>query len=592
MCTAAGLIAPPDALATPAIPGVSAADHDLLLDRGRTAEINYRNCMAAGSGATLCWRVCADALENYSAAFRSSGNTDVDPLRAGRALAATCKADIEAAEQRTCTATLDTDQHGSCIYNQAHFNLAARRKRPDLVPDVPPWWDDLAAAEDAYIQARFDAAADGYTRAYDRCERANLTGGKHCLPLLRAVFGSQYQAHAPGRKRLDTSLDLVARALAGSERACKPGMTGELERLCDARRVFLTIRAGLQLDDRQFRGAADDYEDVYDLCKQQGETTTECWRTYGKHALDARMNLLSGAGGDPEQRNLAITLIGVFITDMGVRCEDALTSDIVTAACRTRADLLRPGPVAPVARISPNLLKSALIDCRRRDPTLQACWSDLRAATLDRAELLRSTTDPKLREHIVAVSRDDLTTLLRDTHTDCDELYADTRGHACAHARTGAFGTAVFPLVVGVGGGGPGPGSTTATPPPTTPVTTRSQGTPPRPRPRPHASPPRIAGATLVAGSGVAFILSAVGMGVGRDATGDLERLAADDPLANATDLRVTDAWRRGELGNRLAVGTLVVGAVALVTGATLLAVDARKQRRVRPVAGGLRLYF
>ncbi len=559
------------------------------LANAELARHEYGACHARGEPAARCWEACGRALEHYSQALRESSHADIRPLQLGRALAQTCKADLEQRESLGCLPGAPSSPHAVCTFFYVDFNLARRRDDPSLVPARLEWWEAFARADEASSTAHHEIAADSFDQAYERCERSSYHGTQHCLPLVREALHSRRLGYGgvSSRKGIEASLRLVERALKADDRTCQQTNNPTVTETCALQQDLLLLHGEALYSDGQYRGAADEYERAYGSCIQRGDPPPECWNSYGRPAWRARQKLLVAAkAADAEQKSRAVVFLRRFVTDMGARCDDPSQPRSVADVCHDLHQLesqppdepateQKQAPVFLAAALPDDLLDSALSTCKP-GPAIATCWPTLRATTLDRTEAIRSATDPAVRTRLLDVGNRDLAGFVRQANVDCTKIDASPSARACgliqelAHLRGQ---TAVQ---------GPPAGSAT-------PTNTAED------RPAPSRRPLLIAGASSVTIGALSFAVAGIGMSLGRRATTDGQDAHADSPTTSASALRSTTWFDRGENANKLVVASIVIGVPTLVAGIVMLSIDAvrrRDGRRVHATLGGLQVAF
>ncbi len=557
------------------------------LDNAELARHDYSACRVRGEPASRCWEDCGRALAHYSQALSESTHADIRPLRAGRALAQACKADLEQRSSLGCLPGAPSSPHAVCTFIYVDFNLARRRDDHGLVPQPPEWWEAFARADEASSKAQHEMAARSFGDAYDRCQRSSYHGAQHCLPLVREALHSQRLAYGGlhSRKGIEASLALVERAMKADDRTCQKTNNPSVTETCALQQDLLLLHGEVLHGDGQFRGAADEYERGYDACVTRGDPPPECWSSYGRPAWRARQKLLvTTTAADAEQRSRALAFLHRFITDMGARCDDPSRPRSVADVCLDLQQIERQDPGEPLATepqasvfvaaaLPGDLQTSALGPCKA-GPASDACWPALRATTLDRTEAIRASTDPLVRTQLLDAGTRDLTAFVRKAGVDCGKIDARPAARACGLLQQ-------FAQLRGQGAV-QGPQDQAL-------VTTTAVE-----RPVPARRPFLAAGAASVTIGALSFATAGIGMVLGHRATIDGQDAHAALPDTSASALRDTRWFDRGENANRLVVAGLVIGVPALVTGLVLLSVDAtrRRDRRVRATLDGLRVTF
>lgn len=121
---------------------------------------------------------------------------------------------------------------------------------------------------------------------------------------------------------------------------------------------------------------------------------------------------------------------------------------------------------------------------------------------------------------------------------------------------------------------------------------------PPPPAPGPRRPATMIAGGvTLGVGAGL-LVMMAAGLGLGSSAEAAGRDLRRQEPTRDIDGLLDADFYRRGQAGNGMAIAGGVIGGVAVIVGASLLIVGARKRgpravaRRLGAAGPALRFRF
>lgn len=98
--------------------------------------------------------------------------------------------------------------------------------------------------------------------------------------------------------------------------------------------------------------------------------------------------------------------------------------------------------------------------------------------------------------------------------------------------------------------------------------------------PKPRRSPWTIAGAATLGVAGGFLVMMVAGLGVGQAAEAAGRDLRVDDPTRDIDGLLDAGFYRRGRVGNGLAIAGGVLGGLAAAAGASLLVLGARTRAR------------
>lgn len=550
------------------VPAPTYSTSDLSL-AARATEAQYDACTGAP---VECLQHCKSALDLYNQAFLQSRDSDLAPLRAGKALAQRCKQKDPVTAAERCSPG-DPQPSDACGY-LFDFDVSVRFTRPIYLsqasspPRPQPWWDSVQHGETSRLLEQHQMAADLFTTAYDRCQRMSFNGSDHCIPLVREALQARQHAFSgtQPRQRIQESLALVERELKADDRTCQKTNNETLRQVCTIYQELLVLYAVDLLRQRQFRDAADSFEKAYGSCISRGEPVPDCWASFGRPAWSARHNLLiPGNISDSEQQSRAVAFLTRFVLDMKARCDDPALPKSVAGVCHDLRLLQQTTPSTPLTQatkkgsrgtsafigfaIPGDPTRSVLASCAGVGPS--GCWSSLRARTIDRVEALRDATDPAVREQIARAGNQDIQTFLEQSNGSCRAAAPRLDARACGLSQVLKH-TVQQPL--------------------------------PKQTPTPRTPPDRrlvAPGAVSVTLGGLSLATMAAGMILGSRANAHFE----NNPSIGG-QLRADENFEKGELGNRLSTAGSILGVTFLTVGIVLLAVDARNHRSRRVTAG------